>query len=423
VFKFLHAADLHLDSPLTTLSKYPGAPVEKIRLATREALANLTRCAIDEGVAFVVIAGDVYDGDWDDYNTGHFFNHQMAKLASAKIPVYLISGNHDAQNKMTKNLRLPANVMQFPTNAPATFHLEHLPVSLHGQGFATQSVKQDLSLNYPAAEAGRFNIGILHTSVDGREGHADYAPCSIEGLKAKGYAYWALGHIHQREILRERHPMIAFPGNLQGRHIREPGAKGCFLVEVDDNHQITNHAFQALDTFRWEVCEVDLSEVEQTEDLLNQVAEGLNQISQKAEGRPAAVRVVLTGACPLHDALFAGQSHWTAQIQAVASQQSAENLWVEKVKFKTTPVKAARDLADLDGPIAELSACIREWAASEVKLQSLRDSFNDLKRRVPAELLEGEDGIKLDSLDWLQGTLEDVEKLAIGRLLSQEEAS
>lgn len=422
MFKFLHAADIHLDSPLLSLSKYPGAPVEKIRLATREALANLVRLAIDERVAFVVIAGDVYDGDWDDYNTGHYFNAQMGKLASAKIPVCLISGNHDAQNKMTKALRLPENVHQFPTDLPSTLRLDHVPVSLHGQGFATQSVKHDLSLAYPLADGGRFNIGVLHTSVAGYEGHDDYAPCTLHGLCNKGYEYWALGHIHQRQVLHERHPMIAFPGNIQGRHIGECGAKGCLLIEVNDNNHIASHAFHALDTFRWEKCEVDLSEVEDAQDVLAQVSEKLAGIAQSSEKRPAAVRVVLTGACPLHDELFARQLHWMEQIRSIATQHGADTLWVEKVKFKTTPEKALRDLAELDGPIAELSACLKEWAASETRLTELKEMFIDIKSKVPQVLLQGEEGLPLDDLAWLKGTLGDVEKLAIGRLLSQEEA-
>ena len=422
MFKFLHAADLHLDSPLTKLSQYPGAPVEKIRLATRDALANLVRLALDEGVAFVVIAGDVYDGDWDDYNTGHYFNSQMVKLKEVGIPVYLISGNHDATNKMTRNLKLPANVHQFPTDAPAAVRVPNLPVTLHGQGFASASVRQDLSLKYPAAEPGRFNLGLLHTSVDGREGHANYAPCTLNGLIAKGYDYWALGHIHQREILHERNPMIAFPGNIQGRHIRETGPKGCLLVEVGDNHQITEHRFHALDTFRWEVCEVDVSSAEETDDILHRVAEELDQLANRTDSRPAAVRVLLSGACALHDSLFGKPIHWTEQIRAVAIQEAGEGLWVEKVKFQTTPLKAARDLSELDGPIAELSACLREWSRDEDKLVSLRESFHDLKRRVPSEVFEGAEGVDLDNPDWLRNTLKDVENMVIGRLLSQEEA-
>jgi DNA repair exonuclease SbcCD nuclease subunit len=420
VFKFLHAADIHLDSPFLALSKYPGAPVEKIKLATREALANLVTLAIDESVAFVVIAGDVYDGDWDDYNTGHYFNSQMAKLAGAGIGVYLISGNHDAQNKMTKALRLPENVHSFPTDAPATVRLENVPVSLHGQGFATQSVKHDLSLAYPLGDADRFNIGLLHTSVDGREGHDDYAPCTVSGLCTKGYDYWALGHIHKREIVRDRNPMIVFPGNIQGRHIRESGAKGCLLVEVDDNNRIARHAFHALDTFRWEISNVDLSESEDMHDALALVGEKLAEVVANSDGRPSAVRVVLSGACPWHDELFARQSRWMEEIRSVANSQGSENLWVEKVKFKTTQ-KSLRDLAELDGPIAELSTCLKDWAASEAKLLELREMFTEIKRKVPGALLQGEEGLPLDDVAWLKATLEDVEKLAIGRLLSQEE--
>lgn len=419
MFRFLHAADIHLDSPLTTLTKYPGAPVEQIRLATREALENLVRCAIDENVAFVVIAGDVYDGDWDDYNTGHFFNSQMTRLANADIPVYLISGNHDAANKMTRHLNLPANVHQFSTQSPETALHPRLPVAIHGQGFESISVKQDLSLNYPAAEPGRFNIGILHTSVDGREGHANYAPCTLTGLSSKGYDYWALGHIHQREILKDRHPMIAFPGNIQGRHIRETGAKGCLLIDVDDSHQICNQRFFALDTFRWEICDVDLSQAKEPQDILDALGEGFQKIMEQTENRPAAVRVILNGDCPLHDVLFGGQSHWMEQIRSLASQESGERLWVEKVKFHTKPAKASRDLAELDGPISELSACLREWSESDEKLNLLRESFHDVRRKVPAELLQGEDGIELENPNWIKGTLEEVEKLVIGRLLSQ----
>ena len=380
------------------------------------------RLAIDEAVAFVVIAGDVYDGDWDDYNTGHYFNSQMVRLKDAGVPVYLISGNHDAANKMTKNLKLPANVHPFPTDAPATVRVPNLPVTLHGQGFASASVKQDLSLKYPAPESGRFNLGILHTSVDGREGHANYAPCTLHGLIAKGYDYWALGHIHQREILNERNPMIAFPGNIQGRHIRESGPKGCLLIEVGDNHQIANHRFHALDTFRWEVCEVDVSSAEDDEDILHRVAEKLDQLASRTDNRPAAVRVLLTGACALHDSLFGKPIYWTEQIRAVAIQQAGETLWVEKVKFQTTPQKAARNLSELDGPIAELSACLREWSRDEDKLQNIRESFHDVKRRIPPEVFEGTDGVDLDNLDWLRNTLKDVENMVIGRLLSQEEA-
>ena len=199
MFKFIHAADVHLDSPLRGLEQYEGAPVEEIRNAARRALSNLVDLAIRQEVAFVLIAGDLYDGDWRDYNTGLFFVDQARRLREAKIPLYLISGNHDAANRMTRTLKMPENVTFFSAERPETALLPDLDVAIHGQSFAKAAVYDDLSEGYPIVDSGHFNIGMLHTCAAGQEGHDRYAPCSVEGLKAKGYDYWALGHIHLRE--------------------------------------------------------------------------------------------------------------------------------------------------------------------------------------------------------------------------------
>ncbi len=225
MIKFIHAADIHLDSPLVGLERYDGAPVDEIRGATRRALENLVRLATEEHASFVLIAGDVYDGDWKDYNTGLFFVKQMARLKEAGISVYLVAGNHDAASVITKSLRMPDNVAFLSTERPETMLIDRLGIALHGQGFPAREVTEDLSIAYPDAMAGMFNIGLLHTSVDGRSGHEPYAPCTLDGLRSKGYDYWALGHVHAREVLSED-PWIVFPGNMQGRHVRETGPKG-----------------------------------------------------------------------------------------------------------------------------------------------------------------------------------------------------
>ena len=216
MFKFLHAADLHLDSSLRGLERYERAPVEAMQHATRRALVHLVDLALEEKVHFVLLAGDLWDGDWRDYNSGLFFVQQMARLHDSRIPVFLIAGNHDAANRMTRSLRLPDGVRVLDADAPETVLLADLGVALHGQSFAQYNITDDLSLRYPAARPGCFNIGMLHTSATGREGHERYAPCSVEGLLAKGYDYWALGHVHKREILYDD-PLIVFPGNTQGR--------------------------------------------------------------------------------------------------------------------------------------------------------------------------------------------------------------
>ncbi|MBW2597058.1 MAG: DNA repair exonuclease, partial [Deltaproteobacteria bacterium] len=201
--------------------------------ATRRAFDNLVQTAIKEKVSFVLIAGDLYDGDWKDYNTGLYFVSQMNRLRDVNIPVYIVAGNHDAASKVSRVLRLPESVHLFPTQKPATLCINNIDVAIHGQSFASPAVKKDLSAKYPPRLPGYFNIGMLHTCVTGREGHESYAPCTLDGLRSKGYDYWALGHVHQHEVLMDD-PLIVFPGNIQGRHVQETGPKGCVLVSVDD---------------------------------------------------------------------------------------------------------------------------------------------------------------------------------------------
>lgn len=233
MFRFIHAADPHLDSPLRGLEAHEGAPVDVLRRATRRAFENLIQLAIDEAVDFLVIAGDVYDGDWRDYSTGLFFRGQMARLNDKGIPVFLIAGNHDAASVVSKKLVLPGNVSVFSTRTAESKELEGLPVVIHGRGFPQREVTENIAKEYPDAVPSKFNLGLLHTSLTGRPGHDRYAPCSEEDLTTKGYGYWALGHIHQPEIISQD-PWIVFAGNCQGRHVKETGARGCRLVTVND---------------------------------------------------------------------------------------------------------------------------------------------------------------------------------------------
>jgi DNA repair exonuclease SbcCD nuclease subunit len=237
MIRFIHAADPHLDSPLQGLEAHEGAPVEVLRGATRRAFENLVNLAIEESVDFVVIAGDLYDGDWKDYSTGLFFRAQMVRLQSKGTPVYLIAGNHDAASVITKKLSLPENVHVFSTRTTESLEVAGHPVTIHGRGFPNRAVPENLAIEYPMTVPGRFNLGLLHTSLTGRPGHDTYAPCSVAELREKGYGYWALGHIHQPEVINKE-PWIVFAGNCQGRHIKETGQRGCRLVTVSDSLQV-----------------------------------------------------------------------------------------------------------------------------------------------------------------------------------------
>jgi exonuclease SbcD len=223
--KFIHAADLHVDSPLRGLDGYEGAPVQRLRGATRLALSALVDLAIERQVDFVILAGDIYDGNWTDFRTGLFFREQMLRLTREKIRVYVIKGNHDAESQITKQLPPVDGVHVFKSTSAETFTIDELGVAVHGRSFPNRAVPEDLVEHYPAPRDGMFNIGVLHTSLTGRTGHDPYAPTSVDVLCSKGYDYFALGHVHAREVVREADPRIVYPGNLQGRHAKETGPR------------------------------------------------------------------------------------------------------------------------------------------------------------------------------------------------------
>ncbi len=308
MFTFLHAADIHLDSPLKGLERYEGRRLTKFAAPCAGRSENLVDLALERQVDFLLIAGDVYDGDWPDHNTGLFFVNQMNRLREAEIPVVLIRGNHDAESKITKSLRLPDNVQRLDTKRAQTAEaqkLHALGVAVHGRSFAKAAETDNLAIGYPSASRGMFNIGLLHTCLAGAEGHERYAPCTLDDLRSKEYDYWALGHIHQRGVHSVGdEPPVIFSGNIQGRHIREPGAKGCLLAEVDDRHRVSLE-FHPLDVFRWETCRISAEGAEDGDAVLNLFAEELQAAVANSGGLPLAVRVVVQGRSAAHRQLLA----------------------------------------------------------------------------------------------------------------------
>ena len=412
-FRFVHAADIHLDSPLRGLERYEGAPVEEIRAATRRALQNLVQLAIDEDAAFVLIAGDLYDGDWRDYNTGLFFSAQMARLREARIRVFVIAGNHDAASRLTRRLRPPDNVHVFATAAAESVPLDELGVVIHGQGFAQAAIREDLSLDYPTALAQHFNIGLLHTSLNGRAGHEPYAPCTLDGLRSRGYQYWALGHVHRREVVCED-PWVVFPGNLQGRHARETGPKGASLVVVEDGvvSRVTHHP---LDVVRWADETLDVTGIEHPEQVIERAGAVMEAAIGAADGRLVALRLRVFGESPAHARLHADRDHYVNQLRVAATDHGADALWLEKVCFETTaPATGAAAVGDdLGGLLAGLPGFVDD----EERMTRLREELQAFRAKLPAALLTAEDGFDPLAPETLAASVREAQALIRRRLL------
>jgi len=413
--KFLHAADLHLDSPLRGLERYEGAPVEQLRGASRRAMENLVDLCLAEAVDFVLLAGDLYDGDWKDYSTALFFAAQVSRLRQAEIPVLWVRGNHDAASRMTKHLRLPDNSVEFPSSQPTTRVLDELGVAVHGQSFATAAVQDDLAVTYPEPVAGAFNVGLLHTSVTGRPGHAPYAPCRLETLVGKGYDYWALGHVHAREVLCEQ-PLVLFPGNLQGRHARETGAKGATLVEVEGGKPVAVH--RTLDVVRWARIEVDASECASADDVVDVARAGLEDELGAAGGRSLAARVVVRGGSAAHAELHNQPERWRNAIRAAATDVEPEGIWIERVQLATDPPVDTATIAAREDAVGALLRSLHQVRDDPARVEAMVASLAELRAKLPPELrTEPND---LTGRDAVLAAVEDVERLLFSRLLDDE---
>ena len=382
MFSFIHTADIHLDSPLHGLSQHADAPTELLRGATRRALENVVALALEKAVDFVLIAGDLYDGDWPDYNTGLFFNKQMNRLKNANIPVYLISGNHDAASRITKSLKPPTNVHVLSTKNPETLVVDGLPVAIHGQGFANQSVPENLSLEYPPATADHFNIGMLHTSLTGNPEHDPYAPCSISDLTAKDYDYWALGHIHQHSIVHDS-PYIIYCGNPQGRHIKETGERGCYHIEVGSDLAISQVNFKITDVVRWEAIEIDITAITSGEELRDTIVHQIDSTLDTTSGRLLALRITLTGDSSLHDQLHSELAHWQSECVSISAEIDEDLIWFERLRIKTKPTYDPHELADRSDLTAQVLEALDNFnpELTPVPVAQLTEKLKDIPNK------------------------------------------
>lgn len=389
-FRFLHAADIHLDSPLIGLGKFEEASAERLQAASRDAMESLVQYAVDERVDFVVIAGDLYDGNWKDYSTGLYFIGQMGRLNQAEIPVFILKGNHDAASKITKSLQLPDNVRVFDHRKPQSLEIEGVDVVLHGQSFPKQHVHDNLVPDYPAAVDGVLNIGVLHTGLEGGTIHVNYAPCKLQELCTKGYDYWALGHVHDHKILNED-PYIVYPGNLQGRNIREVGPKGACLVTVESG-SITSVEHVPMDVARWAVLRVDVAGAEAFDQVTEAMAEAIDEaVAEQADGRLLACRIVLEGETSLDGSLRARVLELRAEATAATLRQGEPEAWIEKVRVETTSPVSMDELIERADLLAEILESIPDALEDEEFIASLTTTLQAFWAALPADVKDNVD--------------------------------
>lgn len=405
--KFVHAADLHIDSPLVGLERYEGAPVDQIRQATRRAFQNLVDLCLEESAKVLVLAGDLFDGEWRDYSTGLFFVRQLQRLRQAGVGVVIAKGNHDAQSQVTQRLSLPDNVREFGTERAETVSYPDWGLAFHGQSYAHRAEHRDLALGYPDLVPGLVNVGVLHTCATGRPGHEAYAPCKLETLTAKGYDYWALGHVHEREVLCER-PWVVFPGNLQGRHMRETGPKGATLVEYDAA-SVRSVEHRVLDVVRFARLDVSARADASPESVADAIFDAVERAWQAAEERTLAARITVSGATAAHHALHRDLPRWNAEVRVRVNE--LPSVWIERVDFETRPLQGPVDLTSRADALGQALRSLAALAQDVEARRQLLANFDDLKAKLPAEIKRGVSGVDLDDPDVLLDVIGEVQEL------------
>jgi DNA repair exonuclease SbcCD nuclease subunit len=346
-FRFVHAADLHLDTPFEGIGRTSPAVAEALRDASLDAWDGLVELTLRREAAFLLIAGDVYDGAERGVRAQLHFLRGLERLAAAGVQTLVVHGNHDPLDGWSAIQRWPDSVTVFDADAVRSIAIERdgeLLATVHGVSYASRDARANLALGFGRSPAPGLQIGLLHCNVGGDTRHAAYSPCSLADLHAAGLDYWALGHVHDRRVLSEGPCWAVYPGNLQGRSPRatERGAKGALVVEVAGG-QVTGVAFEALDRVRFERIEVDAGAVDDVAALLELLQAEALALRAASAGRSLVVHGVVTGRGGLHVDLARPKvlDELLGELRA-ASAPLTPFVWWDAVRDET---RAALDLA------------------------------------------------------------------------------
>jgi len=365
-FKFVHAADLHLDSPFNGMaSRVPDEIVSTLRDATFDAYNRIVSLCLEEAVDALIIAGDVYDGADRSFKAQYRFIEGLRKLSEKEIASYICHGNHDPLDGWQSKLDFPERCYRFGKDAESFPLWEDAPgeVLIHGISYPTRVVHENLIPRFKGLEKAEFNIGVVHANVDSDPNHDPYAPCTLDDLKSTGYDYWALGHVHTKKIINETLPTVVYPGNPQGRHPNERFARGVYLVDVDSTGNVTTE-FRAVDSVRWDVSEIDGSNMETEQNLVDALRSAMDSSLGESDGRSVVARAEIVGPSPIHNSLI--REGFVSQVCDQLNEEYRHQepfLWCERIIVSTSPPTDRNELKkgnDFVADLLELSDSIRE---------------------------------------------------------------
>ncbi|GAB5459322.1 MAG: exonuclease SbcCD subunit D [Henriciella sp.] len=378
MFRFVHTADVHLDSPLKSLALRDSDLAELVGVATRTAFSRTVDLCLSEQVDAFIIAGDLYDGSLRSIKTARFFAEEMRRLTEADIPAFLIRGNHDAESVITRELTLPDGVHIFSSEDEPIL-LKDGAVAIHGVSFKDVHAPESLLPKYQPGTPGIIDIGAMHTSLNGSPEHDVYAPCSTTDLAEHGYAYWALGHIHKRSVTVRDDCTIVMPGIPQGRHINEDGLKSVSLVSISSNGTCEVEE-RYVAPVRFERLELDASRAADWPTLIEVAADTFTPLHEQPVDQDIIVRLKCLGHGPFWRTLQRDVELLEEELRSAAARVG--RIHIERVFFENRESTTAEN-----GRASDLSALIESDKIDRALItKRLQGDLQQLIQKLPSEL-------------------------------------
>lgn len=408
--RFIHTADLHLDTPFRGLASWNKELAGRLKDATFQAFRKIIDIAIYENVDFLIISGDIFDSEHKSLAAQLKFVSQVNRLAELGIAAYIICGNHDPVSSWLDTIKLPENVYRFDSSRlhHYTFSREENPVAdLYGMSFGSKVIRENLALKYKTLEnQSPVSIAILHGTVGSPGPHENFAPFRMEDVMNKGFDYWALGHIHKRKVVHEAHPAIVYPGNPQGRDFGETGAKGCYLVEIIPGNN-PSIKFIPTHTIRFEEIQINLTGEHEIGKLPDKIEEARIRIDDYDENDSYILRITLTGRTPLHGQLYKHDE--MQQIMDFFNEGQLEQevfTWIDQINTMTYPdmdIEQIRKGTNFSADVLKVFDAYRQDKKMLLQLfQELdADMINHLVKKETEEINEYTKAEMLEKAKWL----------------------
>jgi DNA repair exonuclease SbcCD nuclease subunit len=399
--RFVHAADLHLDTPFEGIGRTAPHVAEALRDASLEAWDALVRLAIDHRALFLLIAGDIYDGASRGVRAQLRFCRGLERLSDHGIRVFIVHGNHDPLDGWSAIRKWPSGVTVFGSEK-----VEAVPVELDGVRVATvygvsyprREVFDNLALRFHRGPEPGLHVGLLHCNVGGHPEHAGYSPCSFDDLHRTGLDYWALGHVHRHQATYEDRQTIVYPGCLQGRSARacDEGPKGAVVLEADDTG-VRSMEFVPVDRVRYISTEVDVSDVEDLRALQHLLVQRAAEVRETHRPAGVLVKIMLVGRSEVHRDL-SRQGARAELLKTVREETTASDplFWLAGLQDRSTLTLDLDAIARRGDFSAELLACSQQLQQDSGRLSAmLAAQLEPLQKAgVPAAIRE-----QLEALD------------------------